>query len=328
VPPPTRARPPLGSALRRHDRPGGGRPGGRPASASGGSSTASSRVRACAGGLDADRRVELVRLRREERRIGPGRHGRRSLLRRRYGGSSRSSSARQPARRLPPACPRESDRVPVTATLPYTPAAMRGRRGWRGVSLGLTVARVPDALAAPETFRRVLPRGRRGTLLVGRRALAAREPEPGREGRRPFARLPVLDAAPAPGLSAGSRLRRCMTRSNLAIADARAGIPEVEYVVEIFSSPPGRSRVRGVLLAGGGSSWGPRRGRARSRPRPSSRGLRLRVYGVLNDGGAGEPNSDGSYIPDRHPLMIPLTGRPTARLSLECSVGGSGHHRR
>jgi len=98
------------------------------------------------------------------------------------------------------------------------------------------------------------------------------------------------------------------TRSNLAIADARAGDPrEVAYVVEVFpDASPGAvpSLTKKVVLAGGG--WTQFSGilleaglpRGHVRVRVESGGSDFAAYGVLNDGAApGSRTSDGSYIP-------------------------------
>ncbi len=98
------------------------------------------------------------------------------------------------------------------------------------------------------------------------------------------------------------------TRSNLAIADARAGDPrEVAYVVEVFpdASPDATpSLTKRVVLSGGG--WTQLSGilleaglsRGHARVRVESGSSDFAAYGVLNDGAApGSRTSDGSYIP-------------------------------
>ncbi|MDL2718143.1 MAG: DUF4126 family protein [Acidobacteriota bacterium] len=97
-------------------------------------------------------------------------------------------------------------------------------------------------------------------------------------------------------------------RSNLAIADARAGsVAGVEYVIDVFDADTGATSpllTKRVTLAGG--QWtqfntilveaGLAHGYARIRP--ASGTSDFVVYGVVNDGpSAGSRTSDGSYIP-------------------------------
>ena len=97
-------------------------------------------------------------------------------------------------------------------------------------------------------------------------------------------------------------------RSNLAIADARAGSGEtVNYVVDVFdadtgSTTPVQTLTRSLtggdwtqingILSGAGVAHG------YVRVRPDSGASDFVVYGVVNDGpSAGSRTSDGSYIP-------------------------------
>jgi hypothetical protein len=97
-------------------------------------------------------------------------------------------------------------------------------------------------------------------------------------------------------------------RSNLAIADARAGSGEtVTYVVDVFDADTGSTtpvqtltrpltggdwtQINGIL-AGAGIAHG------YVRVRPESGTSDFVVYGVVNDGPSiGSRTSDGSYVP-------------------------------
>ena len=170
---------------------------------------------------------------------------------------------------------------------------------------------------APRRLRHPGPRGHpraRGARSLVRGAVAlARTSNP-----NPDASVGGSFGLAYPALGAAARARtECWvlglaqdgaTRSNLAIADARAGDPrEVAYVVEVFSdASPGAtpSLTKRVVLAGGG--WTQLSGilleaglpRGHARVRVESGSSDFAAYGVLNDGAVpGSRTSDGSYIP-------------------------------
>lgn len=208
--------------------------------------------------------------------------------------------------------------VPVTATLAFTPSAQLGggSAGMARVEIGAgrqllvtdAVGWLRDTLGMP-----LPPSGSNvgGTLLVtGASALARTwNPNPDLSVGGTFGLAYAAVATPARARTEAwvhGLVQDGSSRSNLAVADGRAGDPQVvAYAIEVFDTLSGASApawTGTVSLAGGGwaqvdgilSKAGLSRGSARVRAAAASDFV---VYGVLNDGGApGERTSDGSYV--------------------------------
>ncbi len=208
----------------------------------------------------------------------------------------------------------------VTATVAYTPSTLLGG----GVSGGGTVTlgpgrqiEVPDVMTwlagAFGVAVPAAPAGAGGTLLVRGAVALARTSNP-----NPDSVVGGSFGLSYPALGAAARARtECWvlglaqdgaTRSNLAIADARAGDPrEVGYVVEVFADASPETTpalTKRVVLSGGG--WTQLSGilleaglpRGHARVRVESGSSDFAAYGILNDGSTpGSRTSDGSYIP-------------------------------
>ncbi|HQQ77575.1 MAG TPA: hypothetical protein PLB01_09495, partial [Thermoanaerobaculia bacterium] len=206
----------------------------------------------------------------------------------------------------------------VTVTLTYTASTAFSGAG-SGTKTATLGARqqlvVPNAIDYLRGLGLAIPAtgGQGGTLLVSGAPALARtsnpNPDTGVGGTFGL-------AYPAVGASARARSEAWVyglrqdadARTNLAIADARAGnVAGVEYVVDVFDADTGATTpvlTKTVALAGG--QWtqfntilaeaGIAHGYARVKP--ASGPSDFVVYGVVNDGPtAGSRTSDGSYVP-------------------------------
>jgi PKD repeat protein len=209
---------------------------------------------------------------------------------------------------------------PAAVTVTYTPSPLLGggAGGTGTLSLGPgrqlevsdVVAWLNGAFGIPVAPP---PASAGGTLVVRGAAALARtsNPNPDTAVGGTFGL-----AYPALGPSARARtecwvlglLQDEATRSNLAIADARAGdAREVAYLVDVFPDAlPGAAPVltKRVLLSGG--QWTQLSGllseagllHGHARVRVESGTSDFAAYGVLNDGATpGSRTSDGSYLP-------------------------------
>ena len=209
----------------------------------------------------------------------------------------------------------------VTVQLLYTPSLSLG--GGQAASGSLTLGpnrqmRIPDTITyLRDTLGLPLKPGsvnQGGTLLVTGATAYARtsnpNPDAGVGGTFGFA-YPAVAAASRAKTEAWvyGLVQNDGTRSNLAVADARAAnTAPVTYVVDIFDSLLGDGTVPKktltVTLTGG--DWfqftkvldGTGLSNAFVRVRPQTGSSDYAVYGVLNDGAnPGERTGDGSYVP-------------------------------
>ncbi len=207
---------------------------------------------------------------------------------------------------------------PVTVTLTYTASsAFSGAgSGTKTTTLGARQQLVvPNAITYLRGLGLAIPAtgNQGGTLLVTGAPALARTSNPNPDatvgGTFGLAYPAVGTSSRAKGEAWVYGLRQdADARTNLAIADARAGnAAGVEYVVDVFDADGGSATpvlTKKVTLAGG--QWtqfntilaeaGIAHGYARVRP--TSGTSDFVVYGVVNDGpAAGSRTSDGSYVP-------------------------------
>ena len=206
----------------------------------------------------------------------------------------------------------------VTATLTYTASPVFSGAGSGARSVTLAARQqlvVPNAIDYLRGLGLPIPAGgnQGGTLLVSGVPALARtsnpNPDTGVGGTFGLAYPAVGAAARAKGEAWVHGLRQdADARTNLAIADARAGnAAGVAYVVDVFDADTGSLTpvlTKNVTLAGG--QWtqfntilaeaGITHGYARVRPAAGTSDFV--VYGVVNDGPtSGSRTSDGSYVP-------------------------------
>lgn len=206
----------------------------------------------------------------------------------------------------------------VTVTLTYTASTQfsGAGSGTRTTTLAARQQLVQaNALSYLRTLGLQIPAtgSQGGTLLVSGAVAQARTSNPNPDtavgGSYGLSYPAVASTARAKGEAWVYGLRQdADVRSNLAIADARAGdAAGVEYVIDLFDADTGapapvqtlRATLAGgqwlqfnTVLAGAGITHG------YVRVRPSAGTSDFAVYGVVNDGpGAGTRTSDGSYIP-------------------------------
>ncbi len=208
--------------------------------------------------------------------------------------------------------------APVTVTLTYTASsAFSGEgSGTRTVQLGTRQQLVtPNALSYLRGLGLAIPAtgNQGGTLLVSGAVALARTSNPNPDGTvggsYGLSYPAVASAVRAKGEAWVYGLRQdADVRSNLAIADARAGsAAAVAYVVDVFDADTGSTapvRTLTIPLTGGqwtqvnGILFGAGIAHGYVRVRPVAGTSDFVVYGVVNDGpGAGSRTSDGSYVP-------------------------------
>jgi pseudomonalisin len=208
--------------------------------------------------------------------------------------------------------------APVTVTLTYTASSAFSGLGSGTVTTTLEARQQlvnENALSYLRGLDLAIPTtgGQGGTLLVSGAVAQARTSNP-----NPDTSVGGSYGLSYPAVSASGRARGeawvyglrqdADVRSNLAIADARAGnAAGVEYVVDVFDADTGATSpalTKRVTLTGG--QWTQfntilaEAGLAHGyvRVRPSSGTSDFVVYGVVNDGPtAGSRTSDGSYVP-------------------------------
>jgi pseudomonalisin len=208
--------------------------------------------------------------------------------------------------------------VPVTVTLTYTASSAFSGLGSGTKTIPLDARRQlvqPNALSYLRGLGLAIPTtgNQGGTLLVSGAVAQARTSNPNPDtsvgGSYGLSYPAVSASARAKGEAWVYGLRQdADVRSNLAIADARAGnAAGVEYVVDVFDADTGATSpalTKRVTLTGG--QWTQfntilaEAGLAHGyvRVRPSSGTSDFVVYGVVNDGPtAGSRTSDGSYVP-------------------------------
>jgi hypothetical protein len=206
--------------------------------------------------------------------------------------------------------------VAVTLTYTAAPAFSGAGGGTKTVTLAARQQLVvPNAIAYLRGLGLPIPASgnQGGTLLVSGAPALARTSNPNPDasvgGTFGLAYPAVGTAARAKAEAWVYGLRQdADARTNLAIADARAGIAAgVEYVVDVFDADTGSASpvlTKNVVLTGG--QWtqfntilaeaGIAHGYARVRPAAGTSDYV--VYGVVNDGPtAGSRTSDGSYVP-------------------------------
>jgi hypothetical protein len=206
----------------------------------------------------------------------------------------------------------------VTATLTYTASPTFSGAGSGSKTVTLAARQqlvVPNAIDYLRGLGLPIPAGgnQGGTLLVAGVPALARTSNPNPDasvgGTFGLAYPAVGSAARAKGEAWVHGLRQdADARTNLAIADARAGnAAGVAYVVDVFDADTGSLTpvlTKNVTLTGG--QWtqfntilaeaGITHGYARVRPAAGTSDFV--VYGVVNDGPtAGSRTSDGSYVP-------------------------------
>jgi pseudomonalisin len=207
---------------------------------------------------------------------------------------------------------------PVTVTLTFTASNAFSGAG-SGTKTTTLAARqqlvVPNAITFLRNLGLAIPAtgNQGGTLLVSGAPALARTSNPNPDatvgGTFGLAYPAVGAAARAKGEAWVYGLRQdADVRTNLAIADARAGnAAGVEYAVDVFDADGGSATpvlTKRVTLTGG--QWtqfntilvdaGIAHGYARIRPSVGTSDFV--VYGVVNDGPtAGSRTSDGSYVP-------------------------------
>ena len=207
---------------------------------------------------------------------------------------------------------------PVTVTLTYTAAPAFPGAGSGTVTTTLATRQqlvVPNAIAYLRGLGLAIPAAgsQGGTLLVSGASALVRTSNP-----NPDTNVGGTFGVAYPAVAASARataeawvygLRQdADARTNLAIADARAGDgTQVTYVVDVFDADTGATAPALTLTAVlTGGQWtqfdtilaaaGVTHGFARVKP--SSGASDFTVYGVVNDGPtAGSRTSDGSYVP-------------------------------
>jgi hypothetical protein len=207
---------------------------------------------------------------------------------------------------------------PVTVTLTYTASSAFSGAGSGTKTTTLAVRQqlvVPNAIAYLRSLGLPIPTtgSQGGTLLVSGAVAIARtsnpNPDPTVGGTFGLAYPAVAASARATGEAWVYGLRQdADARTNLAIADARAGnAAGIPYVVDVFDADTGTTSpalTLNVTLAGG--QWtqfntilaGAGLTHGYARVRPASGTSDFVVYGVVNDGPtAGSRTSDGSYVP-------------------------------
>ncbi len=207
--------------------------------------------------------------------------------------------------------------TPVSVALTYTAsAALSGEgSGTRSVTLGTRRQLVVEnAISYLRSLGLAIPAegNQGGTLLVTGAVALARttnpNPDTGVGGSYGLSYPAVSESARAKGEAWVYGLRQdADVRSNLAIADARAGSAEtVNYVIDVFDADTGSTtpvQTLTRLLTGG--QWAQINGilsgagiaHGYVRIRPESGTSDFVAYGVVNDGpAAGSHTSDGSYI--------------------------------
>jgi hypothetical protein len=208
--------------------------------------------------------------------------------------------------------------APVTVTLTYTasPAFSGEGSGTCSTTLGTRRQLVqPNALAYLRGCGLAIPASgpQGGTLLVRGAVAQARTSNPNldtsRGGSYGLAYPAVDTSARARGEAWVYGLRQdADVRSNLAIADARAGDPStVTYVVDVFDADTGSATpVQSLTIPLTGGQWtqvsgilsGAGLSHGYMRIRPASGTSDFVAYGVVNDGPSpGTRTSDGSYVP-------------------------------
>jgi pseudomonalisin len=208
---------------------------------------------------------------------------------------------------------------PVTVTLTYTAAVVAP---FSGLGSGTKTVQLParqqlvqpNAIDYLRSLGFAIPAGgnQGGTLLVSGAPALVRTSNP-----NPDATVGGTFGVAYPAVAASARAKAeawvyglrqdADARTNLAIADARAGDANgVTYVVDVFDADDaaaapvtltvtlagGQWKQFDTVLAGAGITHG------FARVRPSSGTSDFVVYGVVNDGPtAGSRTSDGSYVP-------------------------------
>ena len=208
--------------------------------------------------------------------------------------------------------------APVTVTLTYTASAAFSGAGSGTCTTTLGTRRQvvqPNAIAYLRGCGLAIPAtgSQGGSLLVSGAVAQARTSNPNPDtsvGGSYGLSYPAVEAsARAKGEAWVYALRQdADVRSNLAIADARAGDPAtVTYVVDVFDADTGSATPVQTLtrpLAGGqwtqisGILSGAGISHGYVRIRPDSGTSDFVAYGVVNDGASpGTGTSDGSYVP-------------------------------
>jgi hypothetical protein len=207
---------------------------------------------------------------------------------------------------------------PVTVSLAYTASTALSGSGSGTVTTTLAAGQqrvVPNAIGFLRDLGLAIPTAgnQGGTLLVSGASALVRTSNPNPDttigGTFGVAYPAVASSARASAEAWVYGLRQdADARTNLAVADARAGDPAgVEYTVDVFDSDSGALSpilTKKVTLTGG--QWtqfntilaeaGIAHGYARVKP--SSGTSDFVVYGVVNDGPTtGSRTSDGSYVP-------------------------------
>jgi hypothetical protein len=208
--------------------------------------------------------------------------------------------------------------TPVTVTLTYTASSAFSGEGSGTVTTTLATRRQlvqANALSYLRGLGLAIPTtgNQGGTLLVAGAVAQARTSNPNPDttvgGSYGLSYPAVAASARAKSEAWVYGLRQdADVRSNLAIADARAGSSTaVNYVVDVFDADTGSTtpvQTLTRLLTGGqwtqinGILSGAGIAHGYARIRPDSGTSDFVVYGVVNDGpSAGSRTSDGSYIP-------------------------------
>jgi len=208
--------------------------------------------------------------------------------------------------------------APVTVTLTYTASSAFSGAGSGTCSTTLGTRRQlvqPNALAYLRGCGLAIPVSgpQGGTLLVTGAVAQVRTSNPNPDTSRGGSyglSYPAVDASARARSEAwvyGLR-QDADVRTNLAIADARAGDPAtVAYVVDVFDADTGSATaVRTMTIPLTGGQWtqvsgilsGAGIAHGYARIRPSSGTSDFVAYGVVNDGPSpGTRTSDGSYVP-------------------------------
>ena len=208
--------------------------------------------------------------------------------------------------------------APVTVTLTYTASSAFSGQGSGTVTTTLGTRQQLVEANALSTLRGLglaIPTagGQGGTLLVAGAVAQARTSNPNPDASVGGSYGLSYPAVPSSGRAKGEAwvygLRQdADVRSNLAIADARAGSAgTVNYVVEVFDADTGSATpVQTLTRSLAGGDWTQMNGilsgagiaHGYVRVRPDSGTSDFVVYGVVNDGPtAGSRTSDGSYVP-------------------------------
>ncbi len=208
--------------------------------------------------------------------------------------------------------------APVTVSLTYTASTAFSGAGSGMCSMTLGTRRQlvqPNALAYLRGCGLPIPvtGSQGGTLLVAGAVAQARtsnpNPDTGTGGSYGLSYPAVEASARARSEAWVYGLRQdADVRSNLAIADARAGDPAtIAYVVDVFDADTGSATpVKTLTLPLTGGQWAQVSGilsgagisHGYVRVRPDSGTSDFVAYGVVNDGPSpGTRTSDGSYVP-------------------------------